>query len=297
MKKFRTALSIVMAILLLMTSTVLAAPKEGIVYTALGDSIAFGTGGTDGIGYTDYFNDHLSKVYGEGNYLKLAQNGLTSSDLLGSLLGPTDPYGVQAAVADSDLITISIGGNDLLGPFLEGFIGLVFDHYYSYPAGIDIESLMADLEGWQADPMNSDYQHFNALLYSLSTTAFPAGVSGFSANWPQTIARVKALNPDAAVYVNTVYNPFVNIPLLHDFADPFIQGLNAPIIGCAEMYGYKVVDVYSEFEEYGNPVKLAVGDLSNLAEFFVDPNTVPVPLHPTDMGYKFICNMHKDLME
>ncbi|MBF7097549.1 SGNH/GDSL hydrolase family protein [Alkalibacter mobilis] len=296
MRRFKVAFSIVMVIFMLMTSVAFAAPKEGVIYTALGDSIAFGTGGTGGVGYTDYFNEHLTRIYGEGVYLKLAQNGLTSSDLLGSLSDTDDAYGVQAAVGASNVITVSIGGNDLLSPFLEAFGTLVIENYYIYPSGIDIQSLMADLEGWQENPSDPAYTHFNVLLADLEVT-FISAVEEFGLiNWPSIIQNLRTINPSADIYVNTVYNPFVNVPILHDAVDIFVQGLNTSIKGYSGIYGYKVVDVYSKFEEYGNPIKLAVGDLSNLAEFTTNPSTVPVPLHPTDMGYKLIFNMHKDLM-
>ena len=86
--------------------------------------------------------------------------------------------------------------------------------------------------------------------------------------------------------------------MLLEWVDPFVQSINAIIMNDTQvqMYDYKVVDVYIAFKDYSNPKKLEVGDLSNLAEFSIDPETVPVPLHPTDLGYKFIFNLHKDLL-
>ncbi len=268
--------------------------KQGIVYTALGDSIAYGTGATDQYGYTDMLNEHLTRINGTGQYFNLSADGVTSSMLSTALY---NSYQVQGAVAAADVITISIGGNDLLGLFLSGFGQLIVDNY-SIPVEpfVNFNQLMMDLKGWQANPYDPEYSHFNQLLIDLAGQ-FPSAVGGFNYNWLEIIGRIIELNPDADIYVNTVYNPFVNIPILHDAIDPFIQALNVAIEDYADDFDYKVVDVYSAFQGYRNPKKLAVGDLSNLVEFIMDPTTVPVPLHPTDLGYKFIFNMHKDLMD
>lgn len=298
MKKLKVTLSLLLILILSFASPVLAATRQGVTYTRLGDSIAYGTGAADRYGYTDMFNDHLTRIYGEGVYNSaFAEDGQTGSELLDSL----SAFDVKAAVASSDFITISIGGNDLLEPFMTAFASLISTCYLTPEYTIDSEQLMMDLAGWQADPTDPDYSHFNGLLADLQSI-FTAAVYAFGEQtWPAIIREVRTVNYAGGkygdIYVNTVYNPFVNIPILHAAIDPFVRGLNTAIKGYATVYDYKVVDVYSRFEAYSNPKKLAVGDLSNLAEFLMDPTTVPVPLHPTDRGYKFIFNMHKNLMD
>jgi len=229
--------------------------------------------------------------------MNLSADGVTSDDLLTALLHPEDPFGMQAAVYSADVITISIGGNDLLGPFIEAMGEVIFEYYLIPDMGwgaIDFERLLSDLAQWEMDP--SSQPQFNLMLANLSV-ALPGLVEDFALNWGQIIYQIRLLNTTADIYVNTVYNPLKFSPILNQFADQAIQGLNIPIIALATMYDYKVVDVYSKFESYNNPKKLAVGDLSTLA-LFSDPDyNGEVPFHPTDMGYKFIFNMHKELME
>lgn len=316
MKRFKVALSILLILIMSIASPAFAAPKDkpvkqGIVYTALGDSIAFGTGATGQYGYTDMFNDHLTRTRGAGQYFELSKDGVTSTLLLESL----DNLQVQAAVAAADVITISIGGNDLLGLFLIGFGQLIKDNYsIQYPPFVNIDKLMMDLADWQADPFNLDYLHFNQLLIGLDDQ-FTTAVDGFEDNWPAIIEEVRAINKtsdkNADIYVNTVYNPFINVPILHKAVDEHIQRLNAAIEENAEDNNYKVVDVYQAFEDYYNPQKPELGDLSNLAQFVQpiivsgqvvsykfdsDTDVVPVPLHPTNRGYKIIFNMLKGSM-
>ena len=299
MRKVRIVFVVSLLFLMAFTSSVSAATKSGVVQTALGDSITNGTGGTDGIGYTDLFYDHLVKIYGAGDFQDLAQDGLSSEGLLEMLMVPSDVYGYRAAISQSDYITISIGGNDLLIPFMQELLMVIFFHYYdSESEEIDYEGLMVDLEAWQNEPTNPDYVYSREMLANLSYVTFPDAITAFASNWAQIIGAIRTLNPTATIYVNTGYNPFVNIPLLQVWVDPFVQAVNAVIMNetLVQMYGYEVVDVYSAFSDYANPNKLEVGDLSCLAQFIMYPDTVPVPLHPTDLGYKFIFNLHKDLL-
>jgi lysophospholipase L1-like esterase len=290
-KKTKVLLAVFMAIIMVFSSTVFGVTKQGIIYTALGDSIAYGTGATDLVGYTDLFNAHLTKVFGEGTYLNLSYDGATSKQLLWALYNSTD---LQTAVGASEVITISIGGNDLLGPFLEAFGGVIFLYYMDPDNTVDFESLLSDLAEWELDPTTQP--QFNMMLSDLMIE-FPNFVYNFATNWGLIISRIRALNPEADIYVNTVFNPLKFSQNLYQFADPAIQGLNVPILFLAGTYDYKVVDVYSRFEEYRNPKKLAVGDLSTFASLMDPDYSGPVPLHPTDMGYSFIFNMHKDLMD
>jgi lysophospholipase L1-like esterase len=292
-KKLKTFIALMMVIMLVFSITAFAAAKQGVSYLAIGDSIAFGTGATDGIGYTDMFNTHLERKFGEGTYINLSQNGVTSdmilTDLSALLMGP---YENQLVFRNADIITISIGGNDLLGPFMKE-IEQIIEDFYTKEGVIDYQSFMSDFTKWEMDPLSQP--QFNGMLVNLSA-ALPELVENFFENWAQIIYIIKVLNPTADIYVNTVFNPLKFSPALYDFADPAIQGLNMFIMGLAPDR-YKVVDVYTKFDTFNNPKKLAVGDLSTFAMYKYPGYNGPVPLHPTDMGYKFIFNMHKDLMD
>lgn len=80
-------------------------------YTALGDSIAVGIGATNNYGYVNYFKDFLETLYPRVNLTDKAAVGLTSSLLLKQL---KENDSTKESVKKADLITISIGGNNLL---------------------------------------------------------------------------------------------------------------------------------------------------------------------------------------
>ena len=93
-------------------------------YTALGNSIAFGVGASfnvndteqHGYGYVYYFRDFLKTIFPCVNLINRAQPGFTSTDLLQQLQTDAD---TRKAVKKADLITISIGGGDLLDCFFQ----------------------------------------------------------------------------------------------------------------------------------------------------------------------------------
>ena len=75
------------------------AADGAMVYTALGDSIAWGTGAAEDMGYTRLLHEHLERSRGEVEFNLMAEDGVTSEMLLYALSAPGDPEGAQAAVA------------------------------------------------------------------------------------------------------------------------------------------------------------------------------------------------------
>lgn len=83
-------------------------------YLALGDSLAHGLqyDGKDGLSYADYIANHLTDLDRLKQFNKsYARSGLTTTEMLTMLQTNTD---LQLAIANTDLITISVGANDLL---------------------------------------------------------------------------------------------------------------------------------------------------------------------------------------
>ncbi len=81
-------------------------------YTALGDSLAYGAGATNNQGYVDRYKNYLeADNQVTVNLTNLGVPGWTSADLFGVL---KKNAAFRTAVAQSDVITIDIGGNDLL---------------------------------------------------------------------------------------------------------------------------------------------------------------------------------------
>lgn len=95
----------------ILASTGGLATAAGTPYTALGDSIAYGMGATNNYGYVSHFRDHLTSVYGSVALSNRGVPGMTSSDLTTQL---AIDYTTRTAVKNAQVLTISIGGNNLL---------------------------------------------------------------------------------------------------------------------------------------------------------------------------------------
>jgi Lysophospholipase L1 and related esterases len=79
--------------------------------TIIGDSVARGTGDEKGSGFSTYLPEYIEgKINGNISIYNDGINGLKSSGLVDLLHGKE----LGKRIADSDLIVISIGGNDIL---------------------------------------------------------------------------------------------------------------------------------------------------------------------------------------
>src|SRR5262249_34730999 len=96
--------------------TQFAAPRAeaaSTLYTALGDSIGFGLFAPIGDGYVPTYDRLVQADSGVNvNTINLCIPGWTSKDLLGAIRGNLI---YRVSVATSTIITVNIGGNDLLG--------------------------------------------------------------------------------------------------------------------------------------------------------------------------------------
>lgn len=89
-----------------------APPRQQIVPIILGDSLGRGTGDETGLGIGGRFVDELRRRHVETkNIVNIAVNGARTRDLVQQLTS----HNVQLLVAQSNVVIVSIGGNDLWG--------------------------------------------------------------------------------------------------------------------------------------------------------------------------------------
>jgi lysophospholipase L1-like esterase len=88
------------------------APRKQIAPIIVGDSLGRGTGDETGLGIGGRFVDELRKrKIDTKNIVNIAVNGARTRDLIRQL----DSHNVQTLLAQSNVIIVSIGGNDLWG--------------------------------------------------------------------------------------------------------------------------------------------------------------------------------------
>lgn len=194
-------------------------PTE-VRYVSLGDSIATGT--TDGFSsptnpYVDQFESYLNDRYEIPVYRSAFEtDGDRTNELLSKLKTNTT---IRNAVTAADVITVSIGGNNL----------------------------MQACKTWYG------YNFFKPNI-SIANQGYVDFVNQFD----DIMLEIHTLNEDAKVIVMTLYNPYnIADDYMHTLVDNYYfkadgLGMNNLIQGYADDYNYLVADAFSAFDAYSN---------------------------------------------
>lgn len=250
--------------------------KEIISYLSLGDSIAYGLSATT-VGGDSYF-DLYSAYLDQSTSMNLAIPGATTSDLL-VLLG-TAPC--KEAVEQADIITISIGGNNLLSPV----IGYLFNAY----SVSNIQDLQtAIIMGGTA----TSTAVINGMLLPTSPLAplLTAGYNQYAQDIVLITQMISTYNPTAKLVFLNIYNPFPNdltLPtntILYTIMDSLVVPMNQTLdfIATSNSSTIKVLDVYNAF-----------GIHQEAVDFDLDPLAFSLDIHPNTDGHFIIYTLLRD---
>lgn len=240
--------------------TQLAAPRveaATVIYTALGDSIGFGLFAPIGDGYAPTYKRLIEADSGINvNLINLSVPGWTSSDLLGAM---RRNLFFRLSVAASTIVTVNIGGNDLLGS----------------------RGAYKDRTCGGAD--NQD--------------CLRAGLAVFRANFDAILAQVRSLRGARNTIIRTmdVFNPFVNEDRAQDtwpndqgndfqVFKPYLDAINSQIAATATARNIPYARVYLAFN--GPNGDIDPGDVGLLA--FDN-------LHPNRRGHRRIADLLRSL--
>lgn len=275
MRKRLISLCMVLVLCLsLLPVTVLAA---GNSYVALGDSITTGYGLGEG---EQSFAEIVAKEKGYTLDDTLAADGATSEELLDVVKDPEK----ADTLKDAKLITITIGGNDLMGAL------------YSYLAEKSGKTAN-EIKEMLSNSLNLSDPTTQAVLATM-TSALPdfaaseeakAALSTFTENLTAIVGAIKRANPDVTLLVTTQYNPYSYLAKTYGsmvtqaqtISDAFDQGVSALNTAIRPAVGSNgtVVDVYDAFED-------AVAKNQNPC----NPSAFPLNLdfHPNAYGHGLI---------
>ncbi|MCD8005976.1 MAG: GDSL-type esterase/lipase family protein [Oscillospiraceae bacterium] len=255
MKKMtRRILSVAMAMVLavcMLTNVVFAdanmliASLNSTTYLALGDSI------TAGYGLSDPDTESFVALFGDeigATTLNYGVSGLTAATLAETLAtGEYDTY-----LSMVDVVTITIGGNDLMQAFYTYLLSL-------YNAAYGTELTVTDVQTWFTD--GTSYQTEIATVLALlttdegiagATTAVSTSATTALANIQSIITKILTVNPDAVILLANQYNPYASLATLENYAaistlfDTAVTAFNALLTQVDAMAdNVIVVDVYS----------------------------------------------------
>ena len=151
-------------------------------YVALGDEISIESDDDYDVEYVSLIKDFLYALNDNLDYSNLSKEGITSSELLNIIDDNKEK------IKDSDLITISIGGNNILNAVLENL-------------RVD-ESILKNCDEEKFDSIISEYLNSEEIKTEILNE-----VNKFSKDFPNIIKKIKKLAPKADIYVNAIYNP------------------------------------------------------------------------------------------
>ncbi|HIX93632.1 MAG TPA: S-layer homology domain-containing protein [Firmicutes bacterium] len=278
-------LSLCLALVMCIGLLPLSLSADEPVYLALGDSITTGYRLAEG-------ESGFATLVAEANGYELvnaAVNGATSSDLLQSLeSGEIDP-------SDAELITITIGGNDLLGA-LFNYLAEKWNEDEAHADEADITGTELISSLFAGTPDTTVITTLVGYLSGFASSEQAAATLELLAqNLTDIVAYIKNENPDVRIVVATQYNPYsyfasaygMLVKQISTIAEMFtanVAVLNEVITESAEPLGYIVADVYTAFEDAVaariNPCNPSIG-----ADYSID-----LDFHPNAAGHAIIAD-------
>ena len=262
-----TLLALCLALSLLPASA-LAAGGEQKSYVALGDSI------TTGYGLAENETGFAKQVADSNGYTltNLAQDGATSTDLLEVVKSEAN----ADTLKNADLITITIGGNDLMNA-LYAYLAEEYNNKQNSDTSITAENVKALLAGEEGAVV----EQITMLVFAISKISnFQSSSIANSAydtlwdNFVEIIETIREINQNAQLIVVNQYNPYshlttgisgLDLSSVISAFDSAVQVLNEAISSGETIAGYTVADVYTKFKEAeSNPCNASVSPSINL---------------------------------
>lgn len=279
------------------------ATTGSISIVVIGDSIARGYGldNVEKQRFSSLLGEKLKKKYAEVNVANYAIDGQTGKELV-ERMKTTPPAELQ----ECDCVIVSIGGNNILQALktfdniiglAEGFEPTVFIDYFKYLFAEDAET--KEKLAYTIDIINTAFGDINEALNSeqFASIIETAGENLYK-EIPEIVGEIKKVNPNAVVYIQTVYNPFdgisislTNIEETLDLAyhgERAVAKLNAPINELSEECGYRIVPIWRAFDESTKTLVNAGFDLMK-GQFSLDP-------HPNSKGHSYIAEIYYSIL-
>ncbi|MCD8020360.1 MAG: GDSL-type esterase/lipase family protein [Clostridiales bacterium] len=287
MKMKQRFLSLMLTVILCvsMIPSIAFAESTTPYYLALGDSITTGYGLDDAS--TECFTVLLADQIGAELENKVA-DGYTSEDVLADL----ESGDLDSSIASADLITITLGGNDLMDVFYQSVADVYNDTYNDDMTVEDIKEVLASPTSNLTVAMrllnivNSD----DFVEYLESSEDLVQATETFTDNLKAIISYLRTENASNVILVETQYNPYLWIG--DDYANITaafqvgVDALNNAIIGAASS-GFTVADVATAFANSEENLCNADSSLSSLNFDF----------HPNADGHKVIAEVMADAYE
>ncbi|MFA5658199.1 MAG: GDSL-type esterase/lipase family protein [Oscillospiraceae bacterium] len=267
LKKFLTTLTAFVIFCTFICSPALGAQNSDDVHSLLilGDSISTGYG-LEGYPETrdtamSYANQLVERFSAPECFTNMAIDGQTSSELLEKL--KNNDY--DELIGSSDVIVVTIGGNDILYLLVRTLMLSV---------GLDENASFSELSEIDFTDENVLKQIGFYLMSGSFKTVIDESVNGFHENFIEISDYIYTENPKAVVIYQTVYNPMSGVDDLSAvdaMCEAAISGINSAfqenIWADSDMTErrYFIADVYNDFLQKGE-------ELTRIRLFDIHPN-------------------------
>lgn len=240
-------------------------------YVALGDSIALGFQPNanelkDGC-YAALLKQYFEKDFVKVNLENYAITGQNSKNLLDQL------YNIELAKAD--VITISIGSNDILKLFYS-ILYQSLNCKNEDDLAVQLKQLIDSVKNCNLFAIKKIYSTINGILKSQSL--FDDAVDDFEKNFTKAMEIIREKNPTARIVVTNFYNPFEFIASFgfkefEAFTHGIMDSMNAILEKMSAEYNFQTVDISF------------IGNDLNCLNVNIDSEFFQVDPHPNQLGH------------
>ncbi len=212
-------------------------------YIAIGDEISLDSRESYDVKYVSLIKEFLYSLNENLEYYNLSEKGINSSDLLNIIENN------KKKIKDADLITISIGGNNILNSVLKNL-------------NIDKE-LIKNYNEEEFDSIISKHLNSENIKNEILNE-----INNFSKDFLTIIEEIKSLAPKARIYVNKVYNPINKNVDTYNFFENKINLINEIIL--KHNNNYKILGSYQEVSN------------DNVLNFKIEENEIKLQLNKVE---------------
>ena len=281
-------LTIIMVTGVLSTSAYAAEPLRVL---SLGDSI------TAGYGLANAESERFTALLGE-NYIvtNMAVTGNTTKGIADQIQNGAIS---KQMISDADIITITTGGNDMMGLIYDKMAATYNTQNNSNISGAEVSKIISKLNR-QNLLQNYPLLKIEAQLfdrgnnnYFVNTQEFANALYSYQQALIHVTTTIRQINPDAKIIVATQYNPYAEFAedtgfrSIYDGVEEWICKLNTTITNGAAAGGYMVADVKAAFDKNHS----STNDLynANLTVFSLN-----LDFHPTAKGHKVLAEVFRN---
>ena len=222
------------------------------------------------------------------------------------IVDPADPTvqeNIRDAIANSDLITIDLGSNDLQMPIIMALFAAL---YPQIAPALGVQEYKA----WVIEDLLKKYGSENEVIFKLAESlaqihgieyaleivlkGAARGIKQFNENYPVIIEKIQEINPTADIYVIGLYNPLTDTQISEELPikigkviDPIILGMNLYLSQLNSARGhYTYVDAFNTEVMKTLTLSTIMGEGGNLGGF----GEYVWYIHPSEDGHQFIAD-------